>query len=271
MDEQVKGLTMLLRWLPSPHWCSVTWVLTTAQAVLYCVLAVLAGDTAPSTCELHRFRGVFASDIALRFQLDRLFLPILLHSGFVSLVLVSLMQLRIGPELEAYYGRIRFSALYCLSGTLGCAAAAIYDKYSVLGGVSSALFGLLGSQGAILVLSQTRDPCRLERSLFYLTSVFILFCLTSLWPHSTISGHLAGLVAGFLLGILLHKQLERPWLVVCLHKVIAGLGLSLLVWFLYFEMWTVIDFLDCAFVPYEDYSGEVHYSGLNCEALCQEY
>lgn len=267
MEGKEKGLVMLRRWMPPFKPFTLISALTATQFVLYWLGAYWAQAFAPTTCSLHQFRGIFAPDIALRLQLDRAIVPVLLHSSLIPMLFTSIMQLRIGNELQDYYGKSRFYLLFCLSGFLGSAAAAIYDTYAVMGGASSALFGLLGSQGAVLALSKAQNSLFLEQLCFYFASVFIPFCLTSMWPHSTISGHLVGLISGFLLGIGLQKEQKcSP-----LSRILAWLAWLILLYFLYYEMWTIIDFLDCEFLPYTDHSGTVHYSGLECQALCEDY
>ena len=267
MEEKGTGLVMLSRWLPPFRPSTLISVITTLQFLLYWIGAFWAHAFAPNTCSLHLLRGIFAPDIALRLQLDRVVFPVLLHSSLVPMLFTTSMQLRIGNELQDYYGKSRFYLLFCLSGFLGSAAAAVYDTYAVMGGASSALFGLLGSQGAILAVSKAPNSQFLEQLSFYFASVFVPFCLTSMWPHSTIAGHLVGLISGFLLGIGLQKERKCNFPV----RILAWLLWGALVYFLYFEMWTIIDFLDCEFSPYTDRSGAVHYSGMECERLCQDY
>lgn len=271
MEEKGAGLTMLQRWLPPYRPFTLIWAVTLTQFILYWICAFWAGALVPGTCSLHQFRGIFAPDITLRLELDRLVLPVMLHSGPISLLITTIMQLRIGNEIQDYYGKFRFSLIFCLSGFVGSAAAAIFDTYAVMGGASSALFGLLGSQGAALVLSNYPSYLFVEYLSFYFVSVFIPFCFTSLWTHSTIAGHLAGLISGFLLGVGLRKDVKRSSVGACLGRILAWLAWGILLWLLYFEMWTIIDFLDCDFFPYSDRSGGVHYSGMECQDLCKDY
>jgi membrane associated rhomboid family serine protease len=116
------------------------------------------------------------------------------HIGFNMLALWVL-----GPQLELAIGRIRFIALYFISGLAGSAMVLwLGPEYSLGGtlGASGAIFGLLGALGvvAIKVHGDVRGV---------LTWIGINFVITFLVANISWQGHLGGFVAGVAIGLIL--------------------------------------------------------------------
>jgi membrane associated rhomboid family serine protease len=116
------------------------------------------------------------------------------HIGFNMLALWVL-----GPQLELAIGRVRFLALYFISGLAGAAMVLwLGPEYSTGGtlGASGAIFGLMGALGvvAIKVGGDVRGV---------LTWIGINFVITLLVPHISWQGHLGGFLAGTAIGAIL--------------------------------------------------------------------
>ena len=109
-----------------------------------------------------------------------------LHIGFNMLALWIL-----GPQLELVLGRVRFLALYLLSGLVG--SAAVYwlsPEYTPTLGASGAIFGLMG---ALLVVAR---KVRADISQL-MVWIGINAALTVLRPSGiSWQGHLGGFVGG---------------------------------------------------------------------------
>jgi membrane associated rhomboid family serine protease len=115
------------------------------------------------------------------------------HIGFNMVALWVL-----GPQLEAVLGRVRFLAVYLLSGLAG--SALVYwlsDPHSSTVGASGALFGLMG---ALLVLVvKSRGPVNQILMWIGLNFVFTVLGRGSIsWQ-----GHVGGFVGGVLLTLML--------------------------------------------------------------------
>ncbi|MGI8524313.1 MAG: rhomboid family intramembrane serine protease, partial [Nocardioides sp.] len=117
----------------------------------------------------------------------------IIHIGFNMLALWFL-----GPQLEQVLGRVRFLALYLLSGLAGSALVYWFSyEYAPTLGASGAVFGLMGAL-LVLALKMGVSP---QGILFW---VGINFAFTFAGP-SNISwqGHVGGFLAGALLALIL--------------------------------------------------------------------
>ncbi|GAA2794164.1 rhomboid family intramembrane serine protease [Kitasatospora sp. CM 4170] len=123
----------------------------------------------------------------------------------------------IGPSLEAALGRIRFLAVYLLSGLAGSAFAFLVagDFMNSLG-ASGALFGLLGA--TVVMFKRTRTPLGPVVALLVFNLV-ITFSLSGIdWR-----AHIGGLVAGALTAVgLMYAPREHRTLVQSL--TVAGMA-----------------------------------------------
>jgi rhomboid protease GluP len=116
----------------------------------------------------------------------------------------------VGRLVERLYGRWRFALLYLGSGMLGnLVSLVVQGNQAVSGGASGAVFSLFGA----LLVFLWRERAQVEqgefRWLFGGALVFSLLMLGLGWvvPGIDNAAHGGGLLAGFLLGLLL----VRPW------------------------------------------------------------
>jgi membrane associated rhomboid family serine protease len=127
----------------------------------------------------------------------------LIHIGFNMLVLWSL-----GPQLELAVGRLRFLAIYLLSGLAGSAAVLwLSASTSTTLGASGAIFGMLG---ALLVIAvKVRGDVR-----GIATWIAINLVITFVLPlNISWQGHLGGLAGGLLVGAaIVYAPRERRFL-----------------------------------------------------------
>jgi membrane associated rhomboid family serine protease len=115
------------------------------------------------------------------------------HIGFNMLALWVL-----GPQLELSIGRLRFLAVYLLSGLAGSGAVMWFSNpYSLTLGASGAIFGLMG---ALLVIAvKVHGDVR-----GMLTWIGINFVITFVFAtYISWQGHLGGFLAGAVLGLVM--------------------------------------------------------------------
>jgi membrane associated rhomboid family serine protease len=134
----------------------------------------------------------------------RLVTAAFLHVGPVHLALNMLALLVFGTELENALGRWRFLAVYVLSVLGGAAAIQLFgNPFVAVAGASTALYGLLGALG-VLLISRKQDL----RGLVTLLAINVLISVTI--PGISILGHVGGFVGGVLsAGVLVLARQNR--------------------------------------------------------------
>ena len=139
---------------------------------------------------LPRFANQRAGVVAGEYY--RLLTATVLHVGLLHLAVNCLSLAIVGVELEDYLGKLRFLALYLISGLGGSVATFLVGPASSVG-ASGAIFGLMG---ALFAISRRR---RLDTSrvggiiMLNLVAGFMI-------PGINVVSHLGGLITGFLLG-----------------------------------------------------------------------
>jgi membrane associated rhomboid family serine protease len=153
---------------------------------------------------LHRQGAVNGLDL-FRGEWWRLASSCFVHIGGAHLLLNLFALIVIGPLAELLWGRGRLIIIYVLSGLAGSCLAMALKPDSMLAGASGAIWGLLTSLVAWLMLfGRTLDPEEAAESKRRLTVVIVLNAMFSLMPGISWQGHLGGAVAGFVVAVLLN-------------------------------------------------------------------
>jgi membrane associated rhomboid family serine protease len=177
------------------RWGVVTLALIALNVAMFVVTAVSAVTV--GNPPLDNYRSPVFTDLAqmpVLVQLGewwRLLTAAFLHIGPLHLAMNMLALLLFGSELERQLGRARFLALYLVSALGGATAIQLFGfPGGFVAGASTALYGLLGALGVLLIAS--RQDIRGLLTLLAI-NVFISFL-----PGVSLLGHLGGLVAGAL-------------------------------------------------------------------------
>lgn len=127
-----------------------------------------------------------------------------LHGGLIHLLFNMLVLFQLGSAVESRLGRARFIALYLLSLIGGSVGTLLLQSPTTAAlGASGAVFGLMG---AVVVLPRRgRSPIESGIGGLLLINLVITFAL----PNIAIGGHLGGLVAGALGGLLVRVFGDR--------------------------------------------------------------
>ncbi|MEU9110727.1 rhomboid family intramembrane serine protease [Streptomyces sp. NPDC048483] len=155
----------------------------------------------------------------------RLVTSVFLHQEIPHIAFNMLSLWWLGPPLEAALGRLRFIALYMLSGLGGSALtylAAAPSGFSL--GASGAIFGLLGAT-AVLMRRLNYDM----KPVLILLGLNLVFTFT--WPHISWQAHIGGLVVGAAVAYgMVHAPRERRNLVQAATCAVALLAIVAVVW-----------------------------------------
>ena len=129
----------------------------------------------------------------------RFFTPMFLHAGFMHILFNMFCLFVFGPELEKIIGKMRFTTLYLLSGIFANIATYFLHglEYAHVG-ASGAIFGLFGAYGALVYYTKKTMP---ELRQMILPIILISVVMTFIQPNINATGHIGGLIVGFLIGL----------------------------------------------------------------------
>ena len=122
----------------------VTYVIIAICVIMF-LLCYVMGDGAEDVSTLLMF-GANSSNFTKNGQLYRLFTCIFLHAGIIHLLCNMYSLYVIGPQIESFFGKLKYIFIFCFSGICGSILSLAFAKdYLVSVGASGAIFGLLGS------------------------------------------------------------------------------------------------------------------------------
>ncbi len=204
-----------------------TYVFMVLQIIAYLFLEWKGGST--NTATLIKYGAKF-NPLILEGQWWRFFTPILLHIGFLHLLMNTLALYYLGPTIERIFGRMRFLLIYLFAGFSGSVASFLFTT-NLSAGASGAIFGCFG---ALLYFGLN------YRSLFLRTMGFNVLVVIAInlslgftIPGIDNAGHLGGLVGGFLATAVLHFPKQKKWLQQLLLFFLSVVGMGSLVWYGY--------------------------------------
>jgi membrane associated rhomboid family serine protease len=142
-----------------------------------------------------------------------------LHDGLFH-ILVNMFSLYfVGSALEPAIGRVSFAAVYAASLLAGSFGALLFQPGIPTVGASGAIFGIFG---ALIVVAYRRGIPIWQSGLGLVLVLNLVFSVS--FRGISIGGHLGGLVAGFITGVLVVELAERrrlEWLALIGCAVVA--------------------------------------------------
>lgn len=156
---------------------------------------------------LHRVGALESYAVVVQGEYWRLFTALFLHGGFTHLLFNIFALYILGPPLERSIGTIRFAVCYLVSG-LASSAGVVgltvlgFVKVAQLVGASGCIMGIVGTWAGFL-LRHRHAPQAKQRlgNVVMIIVIQVAFDLST--PQVSMAAHLCGLVAGFLLGLIL--------------------------------------------------------------------
>jgi membrane associated rhomboid family serine protease len=175
------------------RWGPVTLTLIGVNVVMFLLTALLTGIDGQDP--LQNYRTQLFQDLAqVPFFVDegdwwRPFTAAFLHYGVLHLGLNMLSLLIFGSELERLLGRARYLTVYLVAIVGGAAAIQLFGApFGQVAGASTAIYGLMGAYGVVLV--------HRKQDLRGLLTLLAINLVISFLPGVSLIGHLGGLVGG---------------------------------------------------------------------------
>ena len=141
----------------------------------------------------------------------RLFTSMFLHFGIDHLANNMVMLGAIGWNLEYESGKIKFLIIYLGSGLAGNILSAFGDlmtgEYAVSAGASGAVFGIIGALLYVVIRNKGQIGTISGRGLVFMVILSLYYGFTSSGVDNL--AHIGGLIAGFVLGVLLYWKRNR--------------------------------------------------------------
>ena len=187
----------------------VTAVLIAANIILFLLIEIVSGSTEKSSV-LIRWGAAYVP-LVRGGQWWRLPAAMFLHAGIRHLLNNMLVLYVMGIHLEYLLGSIKYTALYFAGGlAAGYISLRWYEsvgKAAVFVGASGAIFAVIGGLLWIIIRNKGRaDGLSLRQMLIMLA--FSLYLGLVDGSVSNIS-HISGLIAGFVICILIYRKPER--------------------------------------------------------------
>ncbi|MFC7685931.1 rhomboid family intramembrane serine protease [Ureibacillus sp. GCM10028918] len=129
----------------------------------------------------------------------RIITSLFLHAGFMHVLFNMFSLFLFGPELEKIAGKMRFLTIYFLAGIFGnMATFVMQDGMYASVGASGAIYGIFGAFAALVYYTRRTMP-QLKQVIMPLIIISVI--ITFISPNINVSGHIGGLITGFLLGL----------------------------------------------------------------------
>lgn len=133
-------------------------------------------------------------------EIYRLITSIFLHGNSVHLFFNMYALYIIGPEIERYYGTLKFLIIYLMSGIIGSLFSVVLTSSASIG-ASGAIFGLFGSLLYFGFNYRATLDSYLKGQIIPLILINLLVGL--IVPGIDVAAHVGGLIGGFLISYML--------------------------------------------------------------------
>ncbi len=139
MNQQTIKNEKKLQKIFSPKKPVVTYILIVLNVMIYLLTLTYGPD---------KFQLFFSNNYSFvrDGQIYRLFTSMFLHVDFFHILFNMYALFVLGPQVEKYYGKLKFILIYLISGLLGSIFSCVFGgEFTFSYGASGAIFGLFGS------------------------------------------------------------------------------------------------------------------------------
>lgn len=136
----------------------------------------------------------------------RLLTSMFLHADVLHILFNMLMLNFLGRDIERFYGKWKFLAIYLVGGLIGSGASYVFTSGNSVG-ASGAIFALLGANLYLYKLNPKLYKSIYGTDLIALTAFNIVLGVVR--PNIDMAGHIGGLIGGFFLAFALGLSYEK--------------------------------------------------------------
>jgi rhomboid protease GluP len=174
---------------------------------IFLLTMVVGGSiNAPENISVLIRMGAKVNSLVVEGDWWRLLTATLLHGGLLHIGFNGYALYMIGMDLEGFFGRLRFAAIYLVSALGGSVASFAFSPFYAVGvGASGAIFGLIGALAVYFGFNRSLFG-RLGQAQFWNIIVVIVLNLvigfSGFFPIDN-SAHIGGLLTGAAIGYVL--------------------------------------------------------------------
>jgi len=183
--------------------CPVACLLILANTIFLILTIYKGGLKDPfNLYNLYKLGGLVPA-VVIQGEYERLVLAMFLHGSVMHFIFnIFFGILILGAGLEKLIGSVRFFLVYMLSGLTSSIFVLLFSERNTLTiGASGAIYGVMGVLLYIVLKRQHMMSIEDRNYIRSLLIINIIFTFSS--GFISISGHLGGLVGGFILGMLI--------------------------------------------------------------------
>jgi rhomboid protease GluP len=206
LAERAAFASTLLQITPN---APVTPALIGANVLMFVVATALGGGVLISDPAVMIRLGTDYTPLTLSGQWWRLLTSTFLHFGLLHIALNMWALYVNGLVAERIFGSVRYLAIYLVAGVSGSVASLLWHPVVNGAGASGAIFGILGALLAFFLLRKGGLPASVVKAQRASAGVFVVYSLLyGVRGGIDNAAHLGGLVAGFVMGLILARPLN---------------------------------------------------------------
>ena len=180
------------------------------NVVMYVITAYLSsayagGSIFNSDTNVLILLGAKVNNLIAQGQYYRLITCMFLHGGIVHVGVNMYSLYAIGPMVERVYGKVKYIAIYFISGICASLFSYIFSA-DVSIGASGAIFGLLGAVLVFAIKSKGKTGNAFIKSI--LSIIFINIFIGATLPNIDNFAHVGGLLGGMFIAFTLNFKAE---------------------------------------------------------------
>lgn len=170
--------------------------------IIYFIIITLNGGTNDIET-LVRFGAFFPPFIFKYNEYYRFVTSIFIHIGIMHLFFNGYALYIFGTQIEGLIGKIKYLIFFLLTGLAGNLATYLFNPISVSAGASGSLFGLFGA--FLYLIHRHKEMITQEGRKSIISLLGVNLAITVLVPSVSITAHLGGLIAGYILSYVFIK------------------------------------------------------------------
>ncbi len=186
----------------------VTYTLIALNALVFVAMVLSGISLTNPTAEQVFAWGANYGPATMHGQWWRLLTACFLHFGIIHIALNMYVFYQVGPFTELLYGRAKYLALYILAGLGGSLLSLIIHPDIVSAGASGAIFGVYGGLLAFVAVRRSvfskQGAQQLVKSSLIFIGINLVYGFSN--PEIDLSGHIGGIITGFLVGCILARN-----------------------------------------------------------------